>query len=56
MFLELKRHKASLGWIERLHALRTGGVQPVQGKALAVVEELARQPQNPRADFGNMDQ
>jgi hypothetical protein len=56
MFLELKRHNASLGLIGRLQALRAGWVQPVQGETFAVVQELAWQPQNLRANLYDMNQ
>jgi hypothetical protein len=55
MFLELKRHIASLGAVERLQVWRAGWVHPVQGKALAVVHDPAREPQNLCADLGDTD-
>jgi hypothetical protein len=56
MFFELKRHIASLGAVERLQVWRAGGVHSAQGETLAVVQILARQMQNLRANLGDVDQ
>ena len=53
MFLELKRHRTSSWLIERLQALRTGWIKPVQGETLAVVQKSAWKMQR---SFGDLSE